>query len=412
VATTTVAPTPEASRPTLERCFGDPHAFDEAWQRAPLAGRDRSGAAFADLLDLRAVDELVTERALRHPAFRLVQDGDTLDRTTYTTSRRWGSTRYDGVLDPVRTAAAVADGATLVLQSLHTYWPALGRFCAGLHAEVGHPAQANAYLTPPDERGLGLHYDTHDVVVLQTVGHKRWEVFRPRYDLPLGDHHWSTVGGGEDLDDGSLTPVLQTVLGPGDCLYLPRGFVHRVVSETEASLHVTVGIHVRTWAHVLEALVGRAGDDVAVREALPTDVLKDGAPVDAAVVERHLKALVASADLDAEVAAMGRNVWTQYAGRHTGALAEVVDPEPVDDATLVALRDGPVRIEARPDDRCALVLTDRTVTFPERIRPALEAVIGFAGAWHLGDLADVLDEPSRAVFGRRLLREGVLRRNG
>ena len=252
VATTTVAPTPEADPSALGRCFGGaPQPFEQAWQRAPLVGHDRSGAAFADLLDVAAVDELITTRALRHPAFRLVQEGETLPRAGFTSTRRWGATRYEGVLDPARAVAALADGATLVLQALHTYWVPLGRFCADLHAALGHPTQANAYLTPAAERGLGLHYDTHDVVVLQTAGHKRWEIFAPRFEAPLGTQHWSDVGGGEDLEDGDLTPVLETVLGPGDCLYLPRGFVHRVVSEDEASLHVTVGLHVQTWHHVL-----------------------------------------------------------------------------------------------------------------------------------------------------------------
>ena len=81
VATTTVAPTPEADASALTRCFGgDRQPFEQAWQRAPLTGHDRSGAAFADLLDVASVDELITSRALRHPAFRLVQDGDTLPR--------------------------------------------------------------------------------------------------------------------------------------------------------------------------------------------------------------------------------------------------------------------------------------------------------------------------------------------
>ena len=73
-----------------------------------------------------SVDELITSRALRHPAFRLVQDGDTLPRAGYTTSRRWGATRYEGVIDPARAVAALADGATLVLQALHTNWAPLG----------------------------------------------------------------------------------------------------------------------------------------------------------------------------------------------------------------------------------------------------------------------------------------------
>jgi hypothetical protein len=403
-ATTTVAPTPRAL-PALTRCFGsDPTPFEQAWQRAPLTGVDRSGAAFSDLLDVAAVDEVITTRSLRHPAFRLVKDGDTLDRGTYTTSRRWGSTLYDGVLDPSRTVAALADGATLVLQSLHTWWTPLGRFCADLHAALGHPTQANAYLTPADERGLGLHYDTHDVVVLQTAGHKRWEIFRPRFESPLGHQHWSDVGEGEDLDDGGLEPVLATVLGPGDCLYLPRGFVHRVVSEDEASLHVTVGIHVQTWHALLKTVLEAAELDPSVREALPDE------PLDVAVVERQLKEALGRVDLDERAQALGQGMWAQYAGVQQGALLEVLVPQPVDDELLVERRPGVIRLEDE-GERCALVTADRTVRFPARVRPALEAALGFEQPTAVAALAPFLDESSRVVFTRRLLREGVLRRS-
>lgn len=173
----------------LARCFGEGEAFERSWQGAPLAGHDHEGPGFADLLDLAAVDQLITTRALRPPAFRLVREGDTLATGTTTTTRRWGATRYD-VADPARVVAAVAEGATLVLQALHTHWLPLGRFCADLHAELGHPTQANAYLTPAEERGLALHYDTHDVVVLQTAGRKRWEVLAPRFRRP-----WATSTG-------------------------------------------------------------------------------------------------------------------------------------------------------------------------------------------------------------------------
>jgi len=411
VATTTVAPTPEADDSALARCFGgDPHPFEQAWQRAPLVGHDRSGAAFADLLDLGAVDELITTRALRHPAFRLVRDGDTLPRSGFTSTRRWGSTRYEGVIDPARTVAALADGATLVLQALHTYWVPLGRFCADLHAVLGHPTQANAYLTPAAERGLGLHYDTHDVVVLQTAGHKRWEVFAPRFEAPLGNQHWSDVGGGEDLDDGDLTPVLETVLGPGDCVYLPRGFVHRVVSEDEASLHVTVGIHVQTWHHLLARMVDAGASEVELRTALPEEVLAGEASVDRGDLETRMKAAWAAVDLDDEVAALGKGTWNQYAGVHEGTLIEVVAPAPVSDALVVAVRPGPAHLRDEDDGRVAVVLADRIVRFPGPARPALEQLLAAGAGLTVGDLAPVLDDTSRLVVVGRLLREGLLRR--
>ena len=48
--------------------------------------------------------------------------------------------------DAVREA--YADGATLVLQSLHRIHPPLVRFCRALAYELGHPTQCNAYVTP------------------------------------------------------------------------------------------------------------------------------------------------------------------------------------------------------------------------------------------------------------------------
>ena len=70
--------------------------------------------------------------------------------------------------------AQLAGGATLVLQALHRTWPPLIRFGTELAAELGHPVQINAYITPPENQGFAAHYDTHDVFVLQVAGSKRW----------------------------------------------------------------------------------------------------------------------------------------------------------------------------------------------------------------------------------------------
>ena len=51
-------------------------------------------------------------------------------------------------------ARELDDGATVVLQGLHRYWPPLRDLVAQLELELGHPCQANAYLTPPGRAGL------------------------------------------------------------------------------------------------------------------------------------------------------------------------------------------------------------------------------------------------------------------
>ncbi len=75
--------------------------------------------------------------------------------------------------------AQLAGGATLVLQALHRTWPPLIRFGSDLAAELGHPVQINAYITPPENQGFAAHYDTHDVFVLQVAGSKRWTIHSP-----------------------------------------------------------------------------------------------------------------------------------------------------------------------------------------------------------------------------------------
>src|SRR5262245_51659850 len=132
----------------LERCVGDPQAFvADMWGRRPA--HRPGGPAFDDLLSLADVDHLLTQSSLRLPAFRLVKDGATLPTAGYTKSGRSGSQPVSGMADPPRILAAFSDGATIVLQGLHRYWPALGRFSRELEADLGHPAQVNAYVTPP-----------------------------------------------------------------------------------------------------------------------------------------------------------------------------------------------------------------------------------------------------------------------
>jgi ribosomal protein L16 Arg81 hydroxylase len=70
-------------------------------------------------------------------------------------------------------------GATIVLQSLHRFWPPLARLSRDLELALTHPVQVNAYVTPPASRGLGVHHDTHDVFVLQVHGRKHWDVHAP-----------------------------------------------------------------------------------------------------------------------------------------------------------------------------------------------------------------------------------------
>ena len=380
----------------LRRCVGDPERFlREHWARAPLHRAGDGLDGFADLFGVGDVDHVVAATALRLPAFRMVKDGETLPPRSYTKSGRMGSKPVDDLADPGKVYRQFADGATIVLQSLHRYWLPLTRFCRDLELTLTHPVQCNAYVTPRSSRGLGLHADGHDVFVLQVHGRKRWEVYRPG-------------AGGDPRAPGER--LLDVTLKPGDCLYVPAGFPHAVWTEQSASTHLTVGVLAYTWREVLREAVLRVLDEPAFGAPLPPGFADDpqaAAPA-AAEVLGQLRRRLAELQPSQLGGAAARRFWSSRPPILAGQLQQLLALDEVSDATVVRRRAGSVcRLEHDCGGRPVLQLGDRRLTFPAWVEPALHELLR-QPRFAVADLAGVLDPESRLVLVRRLVREGLL----
>lgn len=389
----------------LERCVGDPAAFlAGTFTSAPLHRRGGGAGDFDDLLSLADVDAQLSGGGLRRPAVRLARDGEILPPASFSRRARTGSVWIDDLVDPAKTFAAFADGATVVLQSLHRWWPPLTRFCLDLEADLGHPVQVNAYLTPPGAAGFAPHHDTHDVFVLQVHGAKHWTVREPLLDAPLERHR-------SDHEAAAGQPVLfEAELARGDCLYLPRGFVHSAASQVDVSLHLTIGVLAVTRHDLVRRIVDRAAESPELRRSLPVGYAGDAATAGRVVKEvvADLIAWLETADVD-EIAA---DVVDREARRRPplldGQLLELSRLHHLDDTTAVQLRHGVRARLAVADGRVRVVLADRELDLPAPAEPAVVRLLD--GRPHaVADLADLVDGPSRLVLVRRLVREGVLR---
>ncbi|MGW6488021.1 cupin domain-containing protein [Streptomyces sp. NPDC055056] len=245
--------------------------FDQdVWGRTPLLTREASD--FRDLFSAAAVDELVSRRGLRTPFLRVAKDGATLPESSFTAPAGVGATAADQ-LDDTALWRAFAEGATLVLQALHRTWEPMTDLVSTLSEELGHPVQANAYVTPPQSRGFDAHYDVHDVFVLQVEGSKRWIIHEPVLPDPLRDQPWTDHCKAVADAAAESKAHLNTVLNPGDVLYLPRGWLHSAQARDDVSIHVTLGVHVWT-RHALAEQLTRAAlaalrDDAMARRSLP-----------------------------------------------------------------------------------------------------------------------------------------------
>jgi hypothetical protein len=339
------APGPRSGRPALRRLVaGDLDAFAaDVWGQQPLLSRAAElPTGFADLLDHTAVDELISRRGLRAPFLRVAKEGVTFGDQAFTAPGGVGA----GVADQVsedKLLALFSDGATLVLQGLHRMWPPLVDLSQALAADLGHPVQVNAYVTPPESRGFDDHYDVHDVFVLQIAGKKRWRLHRPVHPLPLRHQPWTDHRAAVQAEAGT-EPLLDVALEPGDCLYLPRGQLHAATALGGVSTHVTIGVHVWTRYSLAEQLVAEAmarlSHDVAVRGSLGVgaDVDDPHTGPDLELVRGRLLAAVAEVPAEDVAARLGRRARDAQRAAPLGPLAQFHAASTVRDTDLVALR--------------------------------------------------------------------------
>jgi lysine-specific demethylase/histidyl-hydroxylase NO66 len=359
------------------------------WAKQPLLHRDVGDRHFDDLLTLSDVDRMLSTMSLRTPAFRLVKDGSTLDPSTYTRSARTGSITAAGIADPARMFRQFHEGATIVLQGMHRYWPSVAAFCRDLELALGHPTQANGYITPPGSRGLAIHEDSHDVFVLQAFGRKSWEVY--------------------DRAGRGAEPVLSADLAPGDSLYMPKGTPHAARTQEAVSGHITVGILSYTWARLLGDLLKRIESEAEFDEPLPVGFHRDPEGFGAAVEERldALRIRLDKADAQELAYRMVRRFLTTRATLATGTLEALLDQESITDDSALRRRRGSICELRVQGGRLHVLLGDRELRMPGRLLTAM-GLIAERESFEVRELRAHLDAESRLVLVRRLVREGLL----
>ena len=245
----------------------------------------------------------------REQLFGLAARGDVQSRLVERARGRY--TQHDGPFRRARLARLPARNWTLLVQGVNLHDDAadalLRRFAFIPYARLDD--LMISYAAPGG--GVGPHFDSYDVFLLQAAGRRRWRYGRQQ-DMRL-------------LPDAPLrilrhfTPQHDVTLAAGDMLYLPPGYAHDGVALDEC---MTCSIGFRAPAHqeLAEAFADHLRDtlDVPGRYADP-DLRSTRTP---ARIDAHMQRRVAQA-----LAAIrwNRDEVARFLGRHlTEPKAEVV----------------------------------------------------------------------------------------
>jgi len=353
-----------------------PAFLGELWGTEPHhIARDRSDY-FDRLAGPDAAEQVLAALSADPSAVKLVRGPDHLPPEQYTLA--------DGTVDLARLRAALANGYTIIGNNLEKYLRAYSTLTHGVEVELNFPTHVNAYITPPGSTGFLPHYDHHDVLVLQVHGAKTWYLYGDEVPAHLMQQM-------HEVDPAGLPEPTSLRLAAGDTLYLPRGRVHSAETTEQASMHLTVGIHVPTvltlLTHTLHMLSLR--DDI-VHTRLPPRHLDDPA------VRDDLGALIGdalAAIADGDSLAAGLGVMQDFLVRRGRGpiVGQVSDTVGIDVDTLVrkqhplysrvaataagvGLQFARLVVSARPDHEAAMrFLSGSTESFRVGDLPGLTA---------------------------------------
>jgi bifunctional lysine-specific demethylase and histidyl-hydroxylase MINA len=235
---------PEAQR-TLQQLLA-PLTLDEFLDQTLSGGFCRiDGAGAAERMALLGPDP----RAVLSGAFHLAP------KLTFHSANPSGpAPSLEGVADATDFRARIdefhARNYSVRFPELRPLWPQLDRLARALELMLHQPVTTSAFWSRAGMRAP-VHYDDHDLIVVQLLGEKRWYVANSS-DLP---NTWRGIPP-ETIELGSHTSF---DVRPGDVVYLPRGTLHSVTSDAE-SLHLSIGFTPLTLREALIAAVDQLSD--------------------------------------------------------------------------------------------------------------------------------------------------------
>ncbi|MGA4540895.1 JmjC domain-containing protein [Uniformispora flossi] len=239
--------------------------------------------------------ELVMRRSLGNPQVRMFRDGTELHPREYLSPAGTRRGQNISMVNMRYLGALLTQGATLVLDGTDVFDPTLEVMCRAVQWWTDERAQVNLYLTTAEAQGFGLHWDDHEVIVVQLAGEKCWEVRGQSRRDPM----FRDVGRN---DQPSEDVLWEGVLSAGDVMHIPRGYWHRATrggcGDDGLSFHMTIGVTRRTGASWMESLAEWCRDDEVFRRNLIRGASSDQA-------QQAQELIKAAADLAAERAPAG-----------------------------------------------------------------------------------------------------------
>jgi ribosomal protein L16 Arg81 hydroxylase len=227
--------------------------FENYWGRKFLHQAGSPGR-FSALFPWPVLNDMLETHRFVAPRLRMTHGGKAVAPDAYTKNGHLRSAELTGLL---------RDGATLIVAAVDEVHAPLKALCQKLSRALQARINVNLYAGWRTSHGFDVHWDSHDVFVLQVAGKKIWKIYEPTEPYPIKD----SVELGRTPP--TTEPIWDGVLKDGEMLYMPRGWWHVAIPVDEPTLHLTFGIHKPTGVDVIRWVTESFQNDPRVRMDVP-----------------------------------------------------------------------------------------------------------------------------------------------
>ena len=211
---------------------------------------------FSRFFPWELLNRTLEEHTFDSRRLRLVKSGETLETSRYLNGSR---------VNAASLLSELSNGATLILNTCDEVSQPAKALAVELERLIHRKVMVNLYAGWRHDNGFDVHWDDHDVLILQVAGRKHWKVWNPTRLYPFKT----------DLVDTSLAthptdePMWDAMVEPGSLLYIPRGWWHVAFPVDEPTLHLTVSATNWNGIDLLKWLANNMKSSAAARMELP-----------------------------------------------------------------------------------------------------------------------------------------------
>ena len=228
-------------------------------EKKPLLIPSSDSTRFQHLFSWQTINEILALNLLDRKRLRVTRDGRDVPPALY----REESEDRDNVISS-KLHEFLKQNASVVMNGVQHLSPPLRRLIHQMERALYSKVGVNGYLTFGAGGAFAMHYDAHDVLVLQVYGTKHWFLYEDPEPSPTDI---------EKLKAAKPAPrevAFETMLKAGQALYVPRGVYHRACVTDTDSVHLTIGMHPPKVTDFIDWVRPKMQDDPLLRE----DILK------------------------------------------------------------------------------------------------------------------------------------------